>query len=365
VDEVGLFYKAQGEPAGTHLALRWNERLRFFVPRYAAARQACWKTFHPGWLEFPLRAMARLPRLLGAVSCVEGERLASIREAIGKEAGLSCCRAGAQGPWSKDTILLLDKKTAEPLYIVKAGVGEAVDLLLGNEANWLRALRDQPALIDHIPELVAHLSGTYLSFVAETPLSGKFDYRFGELHIDFLRKLQECSRQTISLQESRLYNNLRSRLKNLRGLLSEAWSTRLDKAMRRIEQSLSRAPIVLVAAHNDFTPWNIRVERGIVRVFDWEYADYEQLPLFDPLHFALMPMALRRRPMAIIVRRMRQTLQLCEHWFGKESCRAAEIQLLAYCVNLCTLYLWADRGDCTLHPVVASYARLIDYICRA
>lgn len=317
MDEVGLFYKAQGEPAGTHLALRWNERLRFFVPRDAAARQACWKTFHPGWLEFPLRAMARLPRLLGAVSCVEGERLASIREATGKEAGLSCCRAGAPGPWSKDTILLIDKKTAEPLYIVKAGAGEAVDLLLGNEANWLRALRDQPALIDHIPELVAHRSGAYLSFVAETPLSGNFDYRFGELHVSFLRKLQEHSRRIVRLEESRLYQNMRSRLKNLRGLLSEAWSTRLNMAMQRIEQSLSGAPILLVAAHNDFSPWNIRLEHSIVRVFDREYADYEQLPLFDPLHFALMPMALRRRPMATIVQEIRQTLQLCEHWFGE------------------------------------------------
>jgi hypothetical protein len=364
VDEVGRFYKVQNQPAGTHLALRWNGRVRFTVTRHAAAQEACWNIFRFGWLRFPLRAMARLPRLMGAVSCVEAEGLASIREAIGKEAGLSCCRAGAPGPWSKDTILFLDKKTAVPLYIVKAGAGESIDLLLGNEANWLRTLRDQPALVDHIPELVAHRAGTHLSFVAETPLPGKIDYRFGELHVAFLRKLQDHSRQTMRLQESRLYRNLRSRLTDLRGMLSEAWSTRLDKGMRQIERSFSEPPILLVAAHNDFTPWNIRVGGGIARVFDWEYADYEQLPLFDPLHFALMPLALRSRPTVKLVQCIDQTLQMSQLWFGKEFCYEAQTQALAYLMNLCTLYLWSERGKYKHNTVLNCYARIIDYTCN-
>jgi hypothetical protein len=308
--------------------------------------------------------MARLPRLLGGVSCVEAERLTSIREVIGKEVGLSCCRAGAPGPWSKDTILLLDKRATKPLYIVKAGAGEEVDMLLRNEANWLRALRDQPALVDHIPELVAHRSGTHLSFVAETLLPGNLEYRFGELHVAFLRKLQDYSRQIIRLEESRLYQNLRSRLKDLSGLLTEAWSTRLDKGMRRIEQSLSASPILLVAAHNDFTQWNIRVERNVARVFDWEYADHEQLPLFDPLHFALMPMALRRCLTARMVQCMSQVLHMSQSWLGKEFCYEAETQALAYLMNLCTLYLCAERGKSDSDPVPESYARIIDYLCN-
>jgi hypothetical protein len=364
VDEVGRFYKVQDQPAGTHLALRWKDRVRIIVPREVAARNACWNVFRPGWLEFPLRAIARLPRLLGAVSCVEAERLASIRDAIGKEAGLSCCRAGAPGPWSKDTILLLDKRSAAPLYVVKAGVGEAVDLLLGNEVKWLRTLRDQPELVDHIPDLVAYCSGTYLSFVAVTPLPGKFDYRFGDLHVAFLRKLQDYSCQIIRFEESRLYHNLRARMKNLRGLITEAWSTRLDKAMQQIEQPLTGAPILLVAAHNDFTPWNIRLERGVARVFDWEYAEFEQLPLFDPLHFALLPMSLRRRSATSMIQCMHQTLQQCQQWLGKEHCHEAQSQALAYLINLCTLYLWAERGKSDSNPVLEGYAGIIDYMCH-
>lgn len=307
--------------------------------------------------------MACMPRLSGAVSCVENEKLESIRETIGDNAGLSCCRAGAPGPWTKDTILFLHRKTLDPLYIVKAGTGEAVGLLLRNEANWLRTLRDQASLVDHIPELVAYRSGANLSFVAELLLPGIPDFTFGDPHVAFLRKFQEFSRQTMQVEKSRCYQILRSRLMDLSGLLSETWSTRLNKGMQQIEQSLSGKPILLVAAHNDFTPWNIRVDRGVARAFDWEYADYEQFPLFDPLHFALMPMALRSWPTARMVQCMKQTLQTSQRLFGNDFCYAAQTQALAYLISLCTLYLWSVRGASESDPVLVSYSRLIDYLC--
>ena len=145
VDEVGRLYRTENKAAGTHLALSWKGRVRYTVPRELAGQEACWRAFMPGKLGIPLRAMARLPRLFGAVECVESSKLASIREAIGKVTGLSCCRAGAEGVWSKDTVLFLSIDTGKPLYIAKAGAGEAVDALLRNEADWLRTLRGQPS----------------------------------------------------------------------------------------------------------------------------------------------------------------------------------------------------------------------------
>jgi hypothetical protein len=363
VDDIGLFYSAQHKSAGTHLALPWGGRVRFIVPRHNTARQACWGTFHLGRLEYFLRAITWLPRYFGAVCCVEDERLELIRETIGNDAGISCCRSGATGPWSKDTILFLHKKTVAPLCIVKAGAGDAVDLLLRNEANWLRTLQRQASLVDHIPELVAHQSGAYLSFVAELLLPGVIDFEFWDPHVSFLRKFQQHSRQTMRIEESRFYRNMRSRLKDLSGLLSNAWSNRLDTGMRQIEQSLSGAPILLVAAHNDFTPWNIRIEHGFARVFDWENADYEHLPLFDPLHFALMPMALKSRATAPMVRCIMQTLKKSQQWLGKEFCYNAQTQVLAYLMSICTLYLWSVRGASESHPVLDSYSRIIDHLC--
>jgi hypothetical protein len=363
VSKAGNFYKVQEPSAGTHLALRWRGRVRFVVPREAAGQRSCWQVFQPGRLEIPLRAMACWPRVFGSMSCIEAAPLISIREAIGQEAGWSCCRIGTPGPWSKDTILFLDKKTAEPQSIVKAGTGEAVNSLLRNEAKWLRTLRDETTLADQIPQLVADHSGADFSFVAERLLAGQFDEEFGDPQIMFLRKFQGHTRQIMRFEESRLYRNLCWRRKELSGLLSAAWAIRLGKGMQRIEQSLSGKPILLVAAHNDFTAWNIRVERGVARVFDWEYADHEQLPLFDPLHFVLMPMVLKRRSAVSMVENMDKAMRMCRQWLGEEYCYDEHTQALAYLMNLCTLYLWSERGKSDSDMVLESYAALIDRLC--
>jgi hypothetical protein len=342
VNDIGRFYKTQDQSIATHLALSWKGRVRYTVPRDSSGRRACWGVFHPGRLELPLRAMARLPHLLGAVACAETEDLTTIRKGIGEEAGLSCCRAGAQGAWQKDSILLLNKRTNEPLYLVKAGAVAAVGPLLQNEADWLRRLRDVPSLVGRIPELVSYRSGPDMCFVAQTSLAGELDFRLGESQFDFLRGLQESSLQTKHYEDSEFCRTIDSRISDLSGCLSDAWSSRLQIAARRVKQSLSQVPILVVAAHNDFTPWNIRLKRGVALVFDWEFAAYEQLPLFDPLHFALTPMALSGRPIAKMIERMQGTLQHCRQSFKSEFCYEAQTQALAYLVNICTLYLWAE-----------------------
>lgn len=357
--EAGRFYTASEQLHASHLALRLKGRVRYTVPDDAAAREACWTTFRPGRLELPLRVMARLPQLFGAAYCNEGESLNSIRKALGKGAGLSCCRSGAAGVWSKDTILFLDQ-SAKPLYIVKAGSGAAVDALLQNEADWLRRLQGHAELSNHIPKLIAHRAGTELCFVAQNPLSGELDFTLGEPQFEFLRKLQEYSLQSLRYEDSKLCRNLTTRINELSGLLSGEWSSRLGKAMRRIGAALSASPVLFTAAHNDFTPWNIRADAGVARVFDWEFADREQLPLFDPLHFALMPLALRSQSTKTMLQAMHKTLKICRHWLEEERCREAETQALAYLVNLCTLFLWADRGEFSRNPVLLSYACLID-----
>jgi hypothetical protein len=360
VDEISRFYRAQDQTDGTHLALRWKGRVRYTVPREWAGQNACWKLFKPGMLAFPMRAKAAMPGLLGSVACVESDNLAVIRDAIRTEAGLSSCRAGSPGPWSKETILLLNKNTAQPLYLVKAGAGQAVDALLRNEADWLETLRNEPSLAGHIPELVAHRSGADLCFVAQHAVAGNLDFRLGAAQLDFLCKLQSASVHSMRFEDSKLYRTLNSRLTDLEGHLTEAWSERLKKAMLKITEAFSDKPLLVVAAHNDFTPWNIRIEDGQALVFDWEHAANEQLPLFDPLHFTLLPMALKSLTTENIVQRMHETMQLCHERFGRELCSEALAQALAYLVNISTLYLWSARGNCDSDLVVRSYAHVID-----
>lgn len=358
--EAGRFYKTEDRAVGTHIALRWNGRVRFTVPREIAAQHICWRTFRPGRLESPLLAMARMPWLFGAAYCVETESLASIRETLGNEAGVSCRRAGLLK--DKDTILFLDRG-AKPKYMVKTGTGKDVDSLLENEAAWLRRLHSQEEIAAHVPELIAHRSGPDLCFVAQTVLSGNLDHRLGEPQFEFLRKLQKYSVRSMRYEDSILCRTLNTRLTNLRGLLSDAWSVRLDKAMRRIEKSVSRAPELLVAAHNDFISWNIRVLHNVASVFDWEYAADEQFPLFDPLHFVLAPMASKNRTANVIIDAMHKTIQLCRQGLDSRMCYEPEIQSLAYFVSVCTLYLWTVKGSYGTHPVLDNYAEVMNHLC--
>jgi hypothetical protein len=247
--------------------------------------------------------------------------------------------------------------------VVKAGRGAAVDSLLRNEATWLRTLREESTLAEHIPLLVAHRSGEDFCFVAQCPVSGDIEFRLGASQLDFLKKLHASSLRKLRYEDSSLYKTFNLRLADLEGQLSQAWLARIEEAMRRINQYLYGLPVSLVDAHNDFTPWNIRVLNNFAYVFDWEYAANEHLPLFDPLHFVLLPMALKRRPAAKMVERMHETLEICRNSFGKELCYHEQAQVLAYLTNVCTLYLWGARMEPGPHPVLDSYADIIDHMC--
>lgn len=362
---TGHLYQGDSAAAATHLALNWRGRLRYVVPRDRRAQRVAWHFFHPGRTRIVFEAMTRIPSLLGAAHCVESAALVAIRGAMGSQASFSCCNAGAGGVWSKYTVLLLDEKTIEPLCFVKAGAGPAIGRLLQNEAGWLSSLRDEPSLSSHVPSLIAHCHGEGLDFLAQSPLKGSSSGVLGQPHFEFLRKLQAYAPRALRYQDSVLYRTLHARISDLEGLLPEEWSNRIAKAMNKIESSLAASSKLFVAAHNDFTPWNIRLVNGRACVFDWEFAAHEQLPLFDPLHFALSPLALEGKPVDEILRAMGETVRQCRLSLGEERCNQPEIQVLAYALNLCTLYQWADRGTRNSHPTLVTYAGVIDSIIAA
>ncbi|MEO6436516.1 MAG: phosphotransferase [Tepidisphaeraceae bacterium] len=57
----------------------------------------------------------------------------------------------------------------------------------------------------------------------------------------------------------------------------------LEDVMPTLESMFVPSTIV----HGDFAPWNLRVSRGRVSAFDWEYAELDGLPLIDQTHFAM------------------------------------------------------------------------------
>jgi len=52
-------------------------------------------------------------------------------------------------------------------------------------------------------------------------------------------------------------------------------------------QLLAGAQVPVTLVHGDFVPWNMVLDGGTLRVFDWEYGCLEGLPNWDETHFML------------------------------------------------------------------------------
>jgi hypothetical protein len=50
---------------------------------------------------------------------------------------------------------------------------------------------------------------------------------------------------------------------------------------------LEQEPVRRTIVHGDFTPWNMLVDRGQLRIFDWEYGVVDGLPDWDAVFFEL------------------------------------------------------------------------------
>lgn len=295
MDDLGNFYKP-ARTSSTHLAVSWKGTVRYILPMDRNAQRACLSLFKPGRVEPFLRLQTAFPVITGAVPSVESENLAWIRSLLPSDALLSCSRRGAAGPWSKDTILLLSKEM-EPKYVVKAGKGPAIAKLLENEAGWLKRLGQNRNLMMHVPRLLGYdQNPSGISFLAQEVLEGEMSFELGQPHFAYLNVLQATSHQSRRYSESQFARTIASRLDDVESLLPTEWAIRLRKASYAVERLFGDSNMPYVIGHNDFTPWNVRLAAGRAYVFDWEYGEPESLPLLDPLHFALKPLALRVAP---------------------------------------------------------------------
>jgi len=60
-------------------------------------------------------------------------------------------------------------------------------------------------------------------------------------------------------------------------------------------QLLAGAQVPVTLVHGDFVPWNMVLEGGSLRVFDWEYGCLDGLPNWDETHFMLQVGLIVRR----------------------------------------------------------------------
>jgi hypothetical protein len=71
----------------------------------------------------------------------------------------------------------------------------------------------------------------------------------------------------------------------LRRALASAMDSDAHELARLAAEAVADTRVDRTVVHGDFVPWNIRVDRGRLRVFDWEYGCVDGVPAWDELFF--------------------------------------------------------------------------------
>jgi hypothetical protein len=160
-------------------------------------------------------------------------------------------------------------------------VGEPREALIAGEAEMLRHLNRRHPTDGPAPTLLFEGGREDLYLTVQAAIAGRPGERtMTAAHRLFLARLQEGPPR--SARESGLVRQLHRR--------AERWypaDATFQRLLRQLDADLT--PLVLPSAvvHGDFAPWNVRMDRGRLRAFDWEYGSVDGLPHLDALHHEL------------------------------------------------------------------------------
>jgi hypothetical protein len=153
-----------------------------------------------------------------------------------------------------------------------------------HEADLLKKLEQNDALRPHLPRVLVagRWQDRYMLF--QTPLAGEAGpARFTDSHRRFLKALAGVHRvdmpgQSIVKQVARRWETCASRF-------DSNWHSLAECAFRAAREGLDGKTVACGVSHGDFVPWNTRLHRNRLSVFDWESASWEAPLCWDAFHF--------------------------------------------------------------------------------
>lgn len=217
---------------------------------------------------------------------VNSDRLLGLEHIVGRVTGekqpVFAISVGARGRLQKITVQVM-RPSGEVLGFAKIPMTVAAEDRARHEAEVLRKLASYPQLDDCVPNVLwaGEWQDTFLLF--QGPVEGtQGPTQFGDRHFEFLHKLHRIDRR-IEPGDALVRK------------AAEEWSQAspaMDPQLRNIgEEALTLAgallqgvPVPCGLSHGDFTPWNTKIHRGRLTVFDWETAELAPV-WWDVLHF--------------------------------------------------------------------------------
>jgi hypothetical protein len=340
----------------THRAVHQGHRVRFILPRNSAARRAAVNFFAAGLRgRLTVGALSVVAAVRGAEPRCSAALLDEILARLGADGGTYAIANGTPGPWTKSTILLMDAGH-RPVVVVKLGATQAAGKLIAGEAQWLTELAAHPRLAPAVPRLLGFDRSDHVTWLAQEPVFGRPGSRqLGNDQLGFLELLQSEMPATRGFAGSVMQLEMRGCLERRKSSMTAEWRERLERAFEFVQSHLP-GDLAMTAAHRDFAHWNIRRGRAGILVFDWEYARAGYVPLYDPMHFLLMPSVLAA---SLTPRHVVRAIGSLPPRLGPQDFASRAVQCLAYLVDVCLMFIDANQGE-AIGPVVRRYAVLID-----
>lgn len=272
---------------------------------------------------------------------------------------------GTAGPYQKASVLLTSAQ-GEGLALAKVAMTQSADPMVRAEAKWLRELAGLRPLAGQVPRLVtegATLSGRRYLVTTLAPGTGQSS-ALTAAHARFLEALGRARLDSQSFGSSPCFRYLDQTLAQLAACAPREALTALREALDDCVLHLAGWCGPFVIAQGDFAPWNIRVHRQGIFVFDWEYARTGANPLADVFNFLLMPRAVSGRAISIrfLAAAIRRAAALARQLYPEWSWRTRVIAALAlaYLLEVIAHYCLANQCVDQADPVIRSYWRLME-----
>jgi hypothetical protein len=190
---------------------------------------------------------------------------------------------GVQRMNRKLTLLVLSA-AKQVLGYMKLPLTASSEERVRHEAEILQRLWTFAPMQEHIPRLLfaGDYNGSFVLF--QGPLTGAAGpARFGAPHRSFLTTLAKI--HTSEQPGEQLLAEVAQRWSRRSTSSSQVWQDLGSVVVRRSMELLRGFRVPLTVMHGDFAPWNTRLQKEHLQVFDWESAVWNAPQLWDEFHF--------------------------------------------------------------------------------
>ncbi len=206
-----------------------------------------------------------------------------VRAVTGEQCPFFALSLGRRAAVRKLTVQIMDRGGNIIAY-AKLPLTQLADQRVRNEANTLERLSNFVALRPHIPRVLyaGKYSDNYI--LLQSPLEGEpGPTDCNGMHQEFLQTLWNVHRLT---KPGRLLiNEVAGRWQKVAPFLGTKWAELGQETLQYSNRALAGLLVSFGVMHGDFAPWNTRVRRGDLLLFDWESAQWEAPTSWDMFHF--------------------------------------------------------------------------------